>query len=151
MCIHSTYLLISSDVFYCALHCKQLGSCILLFYCTLGVNIHASILQVMKLLKLIFSNSSMLSLETLLMSSNELTALPDDFFDEMPNLKVLDLSRNRFFRWVFHLSLIRYVTQNDLKCHSEVVFSMCVYICYCISKKFAAPSLRYSESQPVSF
>lgn len=52
----------------------------------------------MDLLKTIFEHSSMESLLHLILSGNDLTGLPEDFFDPMPHLQTLDLSHNTFFR-----------------------------------------------------
>ena len=45
-------------------------------------------------------NSTMDSLQNLYLRGNYLYGLPADFFDMMPNLKVLDLSDNRLYRFV---------------------------------------------------
>lgn len=50
------------------------------------------------LLEQIFENSTMASLENLYLRHNDLYGLPPDFFINMPNLKILDMSDNRLLR-----------------------------------------------------
>jgi len=50
------------------------------------------------MLDVIFTNSSMESLVSLSMRNNRIDGLPVDFFDNMTNLEVLDLSYNHLPR-----------------------------------------------------